>query len=188
MCFLLSKQLKLPIKCSKECLESEINHKFCTSYWNIEMGMQEFLLWLSRLRTQLVSVRMRVWSLASLSGLRIWCCYELCIGCRCGSDSTLLWLRCRPAAAASIRPQAWELPYAAGSTLKSKKKEKPYWKFPGGQAVKDSVLSLLWLRLLLWLGEKKRMSTTMHLQRWKLEIIHNLKHCAVISYQVLQDR
>ena len=26
----------------------------------------------------LVSMRMQVWSLASLSGLRIWCCHELC--------------------------------------------------------------------------------------------------------------
>ena len=37
----------------------------------------EFLLWLSGLRTQLVSVRMQVHSLASLSGLRIWHCCQL---------------------------------------------------------------------------------------------------------------
>ena len=37
----------------------------------------EFLLWFSRLRAPLVSVRMRDQSLASLSGLRIWCCHEL---------------------------------------------------------------------------------------------------------------
>ena len=37
----------------------------------------EFLLWLSRLRTQIVSMRIRVQSLASLSGLRIWHCREL---------------------------------------------------------------------------------------------------------------
>ena len=30
-----------------------------------------------RKRTQLVSMRMWVWSLASLSGLRIWCCWDL---------------------------------------------------------------------------------------------------------------
>ena len=37
----------------------------------------EFPLWLSGLRTGLVSMRMRVRSLASLSGLRIQCCREL---------------------------------------------------------------------------------------------------------------
>ena len=31
-------------------------------------------------------------------------------GCRCGSDPTLLWLWCRPAATALIRPLAWEPP------------------------------------------------------------------------------
>ena len=35
-------------------------------------------------------------------------------------DLALLWLWCRPAAAALIRPLAWELPYAAGVALKSK--------------------------------------------------------------------
>ena len=29
-------------------------------------------------------------------------------------DLALLWLRCRPAATAPIRPLVWELPYAAG--------------------------------------------------------------------------
>ena len=38
---------------------------------------QEFPLWLSRLRTRLISKRMRVRSLALLSGLTIWCCHEL---------------------------------------------------------------------------------------------------------------
>ena len=39
-------------------------------------------------------------------------------------DPMLLWLRCRPAAAAPIRPLAWELPCAAGGALKSKNKIK----------------------------------------------------------------
>ena len=43
----------------------------------------------------------------ALSRLRIPCCCEL-------------W--CRPAAIAPIRPLAWELPYASGAALKSKKK------------------------------------------------------------------
>ena len=37
----------------------------------------EFPLWLSGLRTWLVSMRMWVWFLVSLSGLAIWCCCEL---------------------------------------------------------------------------------------------------------------
>ena len=49
----------------------------------------------------------RVPSLASLSGLRIWCCCEL---------------RCRPAAAAPTWPLAWERPYATGAALKKIKK------------------------------------------------------------------
>ena len=58
------------------------------------------------LQKWLVSVRMKVRSLASLSGLRIRCCREL---------------RCRLAAAAApIRSLAWELSYALGADLKKK--------------------------------------------------------------------
>ena len=42
------------------------------------------------------------------------------MGHRRGSDPELLWLWCRPAAVAPIRPPAWEPPYAAGVALKSK--------------------------------------------------------------------
>ena len=45
------------------------------------------------------------------------------VGHRCGSDPALLWLRCRQAAAAPIRPLAWELPYAAGAALEKEKKK-----------------------------------------------------------------
>ena len=38
-------------------------------------------------------------------------------------DLMLLWLWCKPAAAAPIRPLAWELSYAAGEALKKKKKK-----------------------------------------------------------------
>ena len=48
------------------------------------------------------------------------------VGCRSGSDLELLWLRHRPAAAAPIQPLAWELPYAMGKALKSKKKKKQF--------------------------------------------------------------
>ena len=40
------------------------------------------------------------------------------LGYKYNSDPALLWLWCRPAAAALIRPLAWELPYAVGAALK----------------------------------------------------------------------
>ena len=44
--------------------------------------------------------------------------------CRLGSDPALPWLWYRPAAVALIGALAWELPYAAGTALKKKKKKK----------------------------------------------------------------
>ena len=46
------------------------------------------------------------------------------VGGRHGSDLLLLWLWCRLAAAALIRPLAWELPYAVGVALKRKGKKR----------------------------------------------------------------
>ena len=46
------------------------------------------------------------------------------VGHRRGSDSTLLWLWCRLAPGALLRPLARELPYAAGSAFLKKKKKK----------------------------------------------------------------
>ena len=43
------------------------------------------------------------------------------VGRRHGSDLALLWLWCRPAAIAPIRPLAWEPPYATGEALKRQK-------------------------------------------------------------------
>ena len=40
------------------------------------------------------------------------------VGRRRGSDPALLWLWCRLAAVAPIRPLAWEFPYPAGEALK----------------------------------------------------------------------
>ena len=45
------------------------------------------------------------------------------LGHRWDSDPMLLWLWCRLAAAAPIRPLAWELPYTAGSALKKQKQK-----------------------------------------------------------------
>ena len=75
-------------------------------------------VWAKQKWIQLGTMRLQVRSLASLSGLRIWRCHEL--WCRCSSDPMLLWLWCRPAAEALIGPLAWELPYAAGTALKSR--------------------------------------------------------------------
>ena len=41
-----------------------------------------------------------------------------------GADPALLWLRCRPGAAAPIQLPVWELPYAIGVALKRPKKKK----------------------------------------------------------------
>ena len=46
------------------------------------------------------------------------------VGCRHGSDPVLLWLWCRLAAIALIRPLAWQPPYAAGAALEKDKKKK----------------------------------------------------------------
>ena len=85
--------------------------------WSKVATCREFLLWLNRLSTWLVSMRMWVRSLALLSGLRIWrCCKLWCrsqmwlwsgiavavvYADRCSSDLTpspgiSIWLRCGP--------------------------------------------------------------------------------------------
>ena len=65
-------------------------------------------------------MRTRVPSLASLSGLRICHCRELWCRSQMRLGSVLLCLWCRP-----IGPLAWELPYAGGAALKSKKAPPP---------------------------------------------------------------
>ena len=69
-------------------------------------------------------MRLRVQSLASLSGSRIQCCRELWCSCRCGSDLELLGLWRRPAAVAPTEPLAWKPPYAMGVALKRQKTNK----------------------------------------------------------------
>ena len=48
------------------------------------------------------------------------------VACRRGSDPALLWLWCRPAATALIRPLSWEPPYAMGAAqdIKTNKQTK----------------------------------------------------------------
>ena len=43
------------------------------------------------------------------------------VGRRCGLDPEFLWLWCRPADVALIRPLAWEPPYAMTAALKNRK-------------------------------------------------------------------
>ena len=69
-------------------------------------------------------MRMWVQSLAPRSGLRILHCCKLLLRSQTQLGSgMLLWLWCPPAAAAPIRPLAWELPYATCVALKGKKKK-----------------------------------------------------------------
>ena len=46
------------------------------------------------------------------------------VGHRHGLDPTLLWLWCRPTAAAPIVPLAWEPPDAVGAALEKTKRPK----------------------------------------------------------------
>ena len=78
---------------------------------------------------------------------------------RHSSDLALLCLWCRLAVAALIVSLAWEILYANGAALKNKKQKKTqknktntYFGVPVGLAVKDSALSLMWLRSLFCLG------------------------------------
>ena len=45
-------------------------------------------------------------------------------GCICSLGPVLLWLWCKLAGVAPIRPLAWEIPYAVGTALKKRKKKK----------------------------------------------------------------
>ena len=69
-------------------------------------------------------MKLRVRSLALLSGLRIGVAMSCGVGCRCGLDPTLLWLWHRPVATALIRPLAWEHPYAVGVAVEKAKRQK----------------------------------------------------------------
>ena len=74
-------------------------------------------MWLSALRTQLVSMRMQVQSQALLSGLSIWRCHKLWF------RSQMLLGSGIAVAAALIQPLAWEFPYASGAALERRRKK-----------------------------------------------------------------
>ena len=73
---------------------------------------------------QLVSMRMQVQSLASVTGLRIGIAMSCGVGGRWGSDPMLLWLQGRPAAAAPIQPGNFHMPWCG-----PKKKKKLHMDF-----------------------------------------------------------
>jgi len=67
-------------------------------------------------------MRFQVRSLALLSGSSV--AMSCGVGRRCGSDLVLLWLCCRLAATALIRPVAWKRSYAVGVALEKAKSQK----------------------------------------------------------------
>ena len=79
------------------------------------LPLWEFLLWLSGLRTPLVSMRIWVQSLTLLSGLRIRHCRKHRLQMRLGSSVAMAVVQ-----AGSCSPDSWEIPYAAGMALKRK--------------------------------------------------------------------
>ena len=70
--------------------------------------------------SQLVSMRMHVWFLASIGGQGLGIAMSCGVVCRHGSDPEWLWLCHRLAAAVPIWPLAWKLPYVAGAACKIK--------------------------------------------------------------------
>ena len=85
----------------------------------------------------------RIWvrSLASLNGLWIRCFRKLRLGCRWGSDLTVLWLWHRAATVAPIQPLGWELLYAAGMVRKEKKRKENF-RLPEIVSIRMQVQSL----------------------------------------------
>ena len=79
---------------------------------------------MQRKRIRLGTMRFRVRSLALFGGSGSGVAMSYGVGRRCGLDPTLLWLWCRPAATARMKPLAWEPPYAVGVALKRPKKKK----------------------------------------------------------------
>ena len=65
--------------------------------------------------------RTQVQSLASLSGLRTWCCHELCCRSQMRLRSGVAVAMVQADGYILIRPPDWERPYAKGGALKRKK-------------------------------------------------------------------
>ena len=122
---------------------------------------------------RLVTMRLRVQSLASLSGLRIQHCQSCSVGRRCSSDPMLLWLWRRLAAVALIRPLAWEPPYAAGLALKKTKDKREK---------KEEEAAVI----LLTYSNSQQVHSSQKCMHWAITVNHisQLIFLAVLSYSL----
>ena len=114
----------LPRKILK-CIYALIFHiHSVASQIQLRISVLEFLLWLHGLRTQQCpwGCRFNLWPHSVGQGSSV--ATSCSISHRCGLDPVLLWLWCRPAAAAPIPALAQELPQGSGVALKRKKKVK----------------------------------------------------------------
>ena len=93
------------------------------------------------------------------------------IGHRCGSNPVLLWLWCRLAATALIRPLAWEPPYATSAALKSQKEKE---KQKGSEHKVNSIM-----------GHLISSPTVMHSSRVRLKESHTFNSPIPICNQRL---
>ena len=117
------------IRGSKELMRSEEQKQECCE--NIKDVVTGVPVMVQPKRIWLGDMRLRVRSLVSLSGLRIWRCCELWCRSQMRLRSSIVWLWCRPAATAPIRDLAWEPPQAVGVALKKRqktKKKKNLWR------------------------------------------------------------
>ena len=100
--------------------EAEQNGEVFMKLWVVGLKIRRFTVGSSCcgsvVANPTVSMRMRVQSLASLSGLRVWGCLELWYRSQSGLDPVLLWHWL--AIAVLVQPLAWELPYTTGTALK----------------------------------------------------------------------
>ena len=77
-----------------------------------------------QVRNRLVSMKMQVPSLASLSGFKgLGIAMSCGVGSKRSSGLALPWLWCRLTAIPPIQPLTWELPYATDAALKQTKKQ-----------------------------------------------------------------
>ena len=79
-------------------------------HFGVPIMVQQKQIWLG-------TMRMQIWFLASLSGLRIWCGSELWYRFQTLLSLALLWLWCRLAAVAPFGLLAWEPPHTVGVIL-----------------------------------------------------------------------
>ena len=86
--------------------------------------VMEFPLWLSRLRIQLVSMRMSVPSPTSLSGLKILCCHKLRYRVQKQLRSGVAVAVVQASSCSSIQTLAWEFSICCRCSSKKKKRKK----------------------------------------------------------------